>query len=238
MSLQRFPAATWAPIPEAGNKLYVKTQLIFHSTGTKASASANRRYFAAEGVQVESTFIVDYDGGCLQLLEAGEKADANVSASRRAISVEVVGTADEPYTPAQVATCIAIGRWAVDEHPIPAVACEAHNRPGIGWHVMFGAPGPWTAVRGKQCPGGARIAQVRDLIIPAVAAGHTIPTDPEDDMPLSDADVERIAKRTAQHVADGTKVYGTDNLRRLLERVLVELVALPAKVAAAVKAQP
>ena len=169
MSLHRFPGAIWAPIPEAGGPLYVKTQLIYHSTGTKASAAANRRYFADQGVQVESTLVVDYDGGCLQLLEAGEKADANTTASRRAISVEVVGTADQPYTSAQIQTCIAIGRWAVDEHPIPARICPAHNRPGIGWHVMFGAPGPWTTVRGKACPGPERIRQVRDVIIPAVA---------------------------------------------------------------------
>jgi hypothetical protein len=169
VSKDRFPDAEWAPLPESGEHgRHVKTQLIFHSTGTRASAKANRRYFADSGVKVESTLIVDYDGGCLQVMEAYERADANTTASKRAISVEVVGEAHEPFTPEQVATCIAIARWACDEHPIERRQCPEHDGSGIGWHVMFGAPGPWTTVRGKACPGSKRIAQVRNVILPAV----------------------------------------------------------------------
>lgn len=181
MSRDRFPGATWAPLPESGYQgLYVKTQLLFHSTGTKASAAANRRYFAQAGVTAESTLIVDYDGGCLQLMGARERADANVTASRRAMSVEVVGTADEPYTAAQVAKCVEIAAWACAEHPVARRQCAAHDASGIGWHVMFGAPGPWTTVRGKECPGRRRIDQVRTIIIPSVAAPVPTPRRQED----------------------------------------------------------
>jgi len=176
------------PLPEAENAArYTKTQCIFHSTGTKAGARANARYFAAAAVRVESTFIVDYDGEILQVLPAGARADANGTANRRAISVEVVGTADEPFTPEQVAACIAIGRWACAEHPIPRRLIPAEPLGGIGWHVMFGAPGPWTSVAGKVCPGKQRIAQVRQVIIPAVQATEAespVPTVQEDDMEL------------------------------------------------------
>jgi hypothetical protein len=179
VSKQRFPGAEWAPIPEHGDgPLFTKTQLIYHSTGTRASAAANRRWFSRGDVKVESTFIVDYDGGCLQLLEAGEEADANLTASRRAISVEVVGEAHEPYSREQVETCIALGRWAVEHHPIERRIAPAHNKSGIGWHVMFGAPGPWTTVRGKACPGGKRIAQVAHVIVPAVCEQPDPPTTP------------------------------------------------------------
>jgi hypothetical protein len=178
VSKSRFPGATWAPIPEHGEgPSYTKTQLIFHSTGTRASAAANRRYFARGDVDVESTLIVDYDGGALQILEAGERADANGSANRRAISVEVVGEAHEPYTAAQVATCRAIAEWACSEHPIARRQIPEHDASGVGWHVMFGAPGPWTSVRGKACPGSRRIAQVRDLIIPGLLAAPTVQED-------------------------------------------------------------
>lgn len=179
MSKDRYPGATWAPLPESGEHgRYTKTQLIYHSTGTRASAAANYRYFRRGDVPVESTLIVDYDGGALQVMEAYEKADANMSASRRSISVEVVGLASEPYTPQQVERCIDIGRWALAHHPIAPRQCPAHDASGIGWHVMFGAPGPWTAVRGKECPGGQRIAQVRDLIIPALTAPPKPPAPP------------------------------------------------------------
>lgn len=168
MSRLRMPEAEWAPIPEHGDvSRHVKTKLIFHSTGTKASAQANRRYFAGGAVKVESTFIVNYDGSILQILEADERADANGSANDEGISVEVVGTGDEPYTPAQVAACIAIARWACANHPIARRQIPSVNASGIGWHVMFGAPGPWTSVAGKVCPGRQRVAQVRDVIIPA-----------------------------------------------------------------------
>jgi hypothetical protein len=169
VSAARFPGATWAPLPESGSHgRYVKTQLIVHSTGTKASAAANRRYFAQQGIAVESTFLVDYDGGCLQIMEAHERADANTTASKRAISVEMVGEAGEPFTPAQLATLHDIAEWACSNHPIARRQIPEHDQSGVGWHVMFGAPGPWTTVRGKECPGPTRIRQIRDLIIPAV----------------------------------------------------------------------
>ncbi len=173
MSKERMPGATWMLLPEAnGQGSYRKTQLIYHSTGTKAGARANYKYFAQAKVAVESTFIVDYDGEILQVMPATARADANGKANQRAMSVEVVGTADEPYTAEQVAACIAIGRWATEEHPILPRVITSEITTGIGWHVMFGAPGPWTNVRGKACPGPQRIAQVRDVIIPAL----TMPT--------------------------------------------------------------
>lgn len=171
MSTDWMPGTTRLLLPEAHDQgRYVKTQCIFHSTGTTAGARANARYFARTDVKIESTMIVDYDGEILQLMPASARADANLSASERAISVEVIGTADEPYTPAQVRSCIAIARWACVNHPIPRRQIPQHDLGGIGWHVMFGAPGPWTSVRGKQCPGPQRIEQVRTVIIPAAKA--------------------------------------------------------------------
>lgn len=163
------PGATWLPLPEAQEQgSYRKTQLIFHSTGTEAGARANARYFARSNVAVESTFIVDYDGEIVQVMPASARADANGTANRRAISVEVIGTAAQPFTAAQLEACGRIARWAVAEHPILPRQIPSETESGVGWHVMFGAPGPWTSVRGKECPGPARIRQVRDVLIPAL----------------------------------------------------------------------
>ena len=49
-------------------------------------------------------------------------------------------------TLAFLATCIAIAEWACQEHPIERRRIPAEDESGIGWHVMFGAPGPWTPV--------------------------------------------------------------------------------------------
>jgi len=60
----------------------------------------------------------------------------------------------------------------------------------------------------------------------------------DDDMKLTEEDVERIAQRTRQVVADGQQRYGLDNLFLLLTRLLAAVEQVPAKVAAAVRAQP
>lgn len=181
----RMPGATWLPLPEANAQgRYTKTQLIFHSTGTRAGARANRNYFAQSGVKVESTFIVDYDGEIVQAMPASARADANGLANKRAMSVEMVGEAGEPFTRAQVAAAIKIAEWACSTHPVARRRINAEGASGIGWHVMFGAPGPWTSVRGKECPGPQRIRQVIDLIIPAVSAAPA-PTPEDDDMAAS-----------------------------------------------------
>lgn len=172
------PGATRLPLPEANAQgRYTKTQIIVHSTGTKVGARGNQRYFARPDVGVESTFIVDYDGEILQVMPAYARADANGSANRRAISIEVVGTGDEPFTPEQLASVIRICRWACDEHPIARQRIGQESSSGIGWHVMHGAPGPWTSVKGKVCPGPLRIAQVVNVVIPAVQEQPT-PTPP------------------------------------------------------------
>jgi hypothetical protein len=253
MSADRFPDATWAPLSESGEHgRFVKTQLIFHSTGTRASAAANRRYFDQAGVKVESTLIVDYDGGCLQIMEAYERADANTTASKRAISVEVVGEAHEPFTPAQLATCIAIAHWACEEHPIERRQCPGHDASGIGWHVMFGAPGPWTNVRGKTCPGSKRIAQVRDLIIPAVQRG---PAPSREDLSIVDKATKdyfdrkfaeasggpRVRDKNGEVIDGNPSVLSEADTYTLVEeseqRTLAAVAAAEARIIAAVKGQ-
>jgi hypothetical protein len=253
MSADRFPDATWAPLSESGEHgRHVKTQLIFHSTGTRASAAANRRYFNQAGVKVESTLIVNYDGGALQVMEAYERADANTSASRRAISVEVVGEAHEPFTPAQLATCIAIARWACAEHPIERRQAPVHDASGIGWHVMFGAPGPWTNVSGKSCPGSKRIAQVRDVIIPAVQRG---PAHSREDLSIVDQQTKdyfdekfakvsggpRVRDRDGKVVDNDPSVLSEADTYTLVEeserRTLAAMAASEARIIAAVKGQ-
>ena len=172
--MARDPGSLWSPLPEAldgsHGRSVVKTQFIVHSTGTTASAEANFRYFSRGDVQVESHFIVGLTPAdpTRQVMDTTARADANTTASRRGISVEVVGTASMPFTPHQVSELVRIGRWALAEHPILPRICPAHDASGCGWHVLFGAPGPWTTVLGKECPGPVRIAQLKAVIFPVI----------------------------------------------------------------------
>ena len=177
--MARDPGSTWCPLLEAGTQgSYVKTQLIFHSTGDRLGAAATFRYFNGP-TENESTFVVGRspDDPTLQLLDSAERADANVAANRSAIAVEVVGEAGDDYTDWQVSECIRLGRWARTEHPgiLPQVIPNP-TAPGYGWHVMFGAPGPWTGVA-KSCPGPVRIQRLQTAIFPAIFATTTPPAD-------------------------------------------------------------
>lgn len=217
--MARDPGSTWKPLPEAGAPDgHVKTQLIVHSTGTKASAAANWRYFAQEGVQVESTFIVGLTPAdpTLQAMDSTDVADANMSASKRAISIEVVGDGAGPFTDWQLAELIRIGRWAVSTHPIARRVIPAESESGLGWHVMFGAPGPWTTVRGKVCPGAARVEQLKTIVFPAICGAK------EDDMAAADVWTTPTGKAK---VHAGDRLEGVDDktgrIEAKVDRLLV-----------------
>lgn len=173
--MARDPGSVWAPLPEAGAPDgYPKNKFIVHSTGTRASAAANRKYFSQAAVVVESTFIVGLspDDPTLQIMDSTDGADANGDANRPGISVEVVGLAGDPFTDHQVSELIRLGIWARSAHGIPAQVIPHATGAGFGWHVMFGAPGPWTSVRGKECPGKPRIRTLQAVIFPAIFDGH------------------------------------------------------------------
>jgi len=124
---------------------------------------------------LESHFWISNTGLIEQYVDTNVRADANLKANGFAISVETESSpaATERWTPEQAAALVALGDWAAREHGIPRVQIPTWNGAGFGWHIMFGAPGPWTPVA-KSCPGPARVPQARDEIIPAIkAAGST-----------------------------------------------------------------
>jgi hypothetical protein len=201
--MARFPGVVWAPLPEAGAPDgYTKTQFIVHSTGDNGTAAATARYFGG-ATPNESTFIIGQGphDPTLQIMDSSDRADANVSASIRAISVEVVGDGKSGYNAWQRSEIIRIGIEARKHHPeiLPRI-CPAHDAAGYGWHVMFGAPGPWAGVA-KICPGPVRIQELKDDIFPAIFAGQLAQ---EDDMygPDEKAFVEaRLPQIVSQNAA-------------------------------------
>lgn len=160
-------------LPEARQQPAIKpTQLIFHSI--VAAWTPRRTYeYWRDSTSLESHFGLGYDGDLAQYLPTTIRADANAGANRRAdgtgaISVETASNtkASDPWTNAQLAELIALGVWAHQEHGIPVRACRTADGPGIGYHSLHRA---WST-SGTACPGAARIAQFRDVVMPGIAA--------------------------------------------------------------------
>lgn len=194
-----YPRATVRLLPENQTQAKIRpTQFIFHSAVPGGESLYN---FWLKYSNLESHFYVNYKGTVEQYMDTEVRADANRYANRRpdgtgAISVETQDNRDpdnDPWTVRQLEELIAMGRWCADTHGIPRRICRHADDPGFGWHVMFGAPGPWTPAAGKTCPGRIRIKQLKEVVLPAIFTGTTTAPPPEEDMPLTDNDIARIA---------------------------------------------
>lgn len=138
----------------------------------------------------------------------------------------------QPWTPAQIESIVRLVDWlcspqAHDQCPptwlchqigIPRVlvADSCPGRRGIAYHRLGidhstgdpnAAGGPWrrpacerwSKATGKVCPSDARIAQTRQTIVPRVAARQL-----EDDMPLTDDDLEKVESTVRRVLNEGT----------------------------------
>ena len=186
--MTRYPGATYRPIPEAYTQPKITARaVIVHSQAGRGSLYGWWLNPASKGL--ECHFWVSEAGRVEQYVPTDVRADANGEANAFAISIETESSpqATERWNPVQAAALTKLIDWCCTTHGIPRRQMATAYDSGLGWHVMFGAPGPWTSVRGKTCPGPARIPQFRDEIIPAVAALAAPPPDPtpepeDDDM--------------------------------------------------------
>lgn len=168
-----YPKATRLELPENRTQPRIRdaTQIILHSAVDAPGRSSLFGFFRRADVKVESHFFVTLDGRVEQYMDTTVVADANYKANPRAISIETEddGNPNErPWSSAQLATLRALMVWLCRTEKIPARACSAWDKPGIGYHSQFG--GIWTPYRGKTCPGRARIPQVPGLIRSVAAA--------------------------------------------------------------------
>lgn len=221
--MARDAGSMWSPLAESGHQGDgIKTKFIVHSTGDRGSATAIYNYFNRPQIVVESTFVVGIspEDATRQLLNSNEVADANLGANVTGISVEVVGQADDPFSEWQISELIRLGRWAMANHPIPAQVCPSATGAGFGWHVMFGAPGPWTPVA-KDCPGKTRINQLKTRVFPAIFNGT------DDDM-FDDNDRQLLRDVQARVRGDVSRNYDIlQSIESLAAQVLQAVASLP-----------
>lgn len=195
--MAKCPFAIQKILPENDDQPRITPRIaVVHSAGGRGSLYN----FFLNGSPLESTFWVDEDGTIEQYMDTETRADANYKANGFALSIENSSSknATEPFATKQAAANIRLLDWLCTTHPtIARQQCDKWDGTGIGWHIMFGSPGPWTP-SAKVCPGPKRIEQVRYEIIPAVilkgsAAKPPKPTPPKE--PFTVAQYDEIIRR-------------------------------------------
>ena len=234
------PFATHKLLPESATQPKITARaVIMHSAAGRGSLY---RFFLNSS-SLESHFWVSEKGVIEQYVDTGRRADANRNANSFAISIETESSpaATEPWAPAQLDAIVHLVRWCCDTHGIPVRQIPAWNSSGIGWHIQFGAPGPWTPVS-KSCPGPARIRQMPALIAAVGGAKTQPPTNPPTTggflMALTDAeqrevlDLLRSIDLRAQAIQNETTDGANANLGGISKRQIASLTRLEQAVAA------
>ena len=195
--------AIFKPIPEAGmppvpgvtpQPMIKPRSVILHSeAGPRYTPLQSLwNFIARKDITGEPHFLLDLDGKIMQPMPVTRRADNNYSANSwwsngtrcGAVSFE---TADLGYPSldvtawnvAQLDTMVGVIAALCVTYDIACTAPPAWNATGIGHHILFPYQGvgrpAWTNVRGKTCPGRARIRQmdwIRQQVAMRVAAFH------------------------------------------------------------------
>lgn len=174
-----FAEATKLPIQPGSNDPPIKVigAILHVDAGNNKSLY---EYFKNDSGGIESHFHVPKEGPVQQYRDTAYEADANLKANsfldtsdvrivrKGYVSIETQGRAAGEWNPHQLDNIKRLLKWLSETHDFPLRVCTSPASPGIGYHVMFGAPGPWTP-RAKVCPGPDRVRQFHDELVPWMA---------------------------------------------------------------------
>lgn len=201
--MARMPGVIWDPLPENKTQpLLNPTQVVLHSIagGVKSALGQFR-----ERSNLESHFLVDFDGTITQIIDTGRTADAQRHGNVRAISIETASRIDakDPWTPLQLEAIKRIILWAHRTHKVMLRRIPEWTASGVGYHVMWGSPSVWTPIA-KSCPGPARIKQFDQVIVPWLRTAGVVvkETAREEEHPMAGLDAQDQAY-IAAGVRDG-----------------------------------
>lgn len=201
--MARLDGATWDPAGTTPGGYMDPRLVIFHVTAGEGDAQPHSG--------LEWHFEVSYSGAIEQGVDTNQQAAANYLANPFAISIETEGFGDGVWTDAQLDSLVLLSEWSMANHPlILRQRCPVWDGSGFGYHVMFGAPGPWTPVA-KSCPGPRRIRQFDEVLLPRILT----PATPEDD-PLSFLNYEE--QRRVLSAAD-TLLLWLDDIKANTDRL-------------------
>lgn len=175
-----FPTAIRKPIAPGANDPPIKVVgAILHVAVSDADSLF--AYFSGRSGGIESHFYIRNSGKVEQYRDTGIEADANFKANafmedgvrKGFVSIETAGMGPGEWNAAQLAEIKTLLRWLSAEHGFPLRVCPGPYASGVGYHTMWGAPGPWTPVQ-KDCPGPARIKQFHQVLVPWMASQREI----------------------------------------------------------------
>lgn len=175
------------------------------------NSSSLFEYFKNDSNGIESHFHVPKAGPIQQYRDTHFEADANLKANSFTtprgrygfVSIETQGLAAGEWNDHQLDQLKRLLTWLSETHDFPLEKCEGPFSPGVGYHTLFGAPGPWTPAA-KTCPGPDRVRQFNNLLVPWMAS-----TTGGLDL-ITDDDVDRIAKAVLLMVEPRLKAYAAD----------------------------
>lgn len=175
--MAKYPYATWNPAGTTPGGPIVPRVVINHVTAGRGNARPHDN--------LEWHFEISLKGEVEQQVDTGLRADANYKANTFAISIEHEGLGDGVFTDAQLDANVALSEWLMAQHPdIKRQRCDRWDGSGFGYHVMWGAPGPWTPVA-KSCPGPKRIKQFEEVLLPRIL--NPYPNNP--DQPVQEDEI-------------------------------------------------
>lgn len=163
------------------------------------------------------------DGTVWQWQDRGRTADANMDGNGRVISIETADNAPrfaadiKGWSAAQIDAIVDLliwetsveahagcpSSWTCHDHGIPRalIPDSKPGRRGIGFHRL--GIDPWRVAGGekwsnpgKECPGGARIAQLKDVVLPRVQAAAGAQRKPAPNAPGNDVPAPKPAGGT------------------------------------------
>jgi len=145
-----YPGATKKEIrPGVNDPAITPIGIILHTDAGNSASLYN--YFNGPSGGIESHFHIPKKNPVEQYRDTGYEADANLKANSFIkngkrygfLSVETQGLATDPWNDYQLTEIKKLILWAHHVHPaILLRVCPAWDAPGIGYHTLFGAPGP------------------------------------------------------------------------------------------------
>ncbi|MCK9928816.1 N-acetylmuramoyl-L-alanine amidase [Frankia sp. Mgl5] len=148
-------------------------------------------WFSNPAAGVSSHLWLSTAGDFDQYVEFDNKAWAQAAGNSQWISVECAGTDADNYTAIQVQRLGELFAWGMRVFGWRAQITDRTDGYGLGTHRMGGA-----AWGGHSCPGDIRANRRGDILAAALGRPAT-PSPPEDDVPLTDAEINTIADRAA-----------------------------------------
>lgn len=215
-----------------GGKRKSTRAVVFHVDAGGASSLFG--WFNNPKSSASSHFYVRYDGVVEQYLDTDLIAWTQRDGNATCIGIETQGKGEGSWTPAQLASLVALTRWLCDLYGIgkvDMVTSRASAR-GIGMH-RYGID-PWRASggqvwggRGKVCPGDDRVRQFPSVV--SGVAGGGLVDNPVVPPPSGggESEAQRIARLNAGFSREHIRWVQTELAKRGLYKDSVDGVRGP-----------